>query len=240
MGWRLCCLWHLFWSSNHHEPGPLCSWPAEFCPDQASLADAQQLLLTQSCLPQERKYVTNSKREVTPFQLTHYQSSLCHQHCKSLRHLQAAGSCAEQEQPVNRAMGLGGYTGRLWTLQLRYLRHRKLLRNHGAGLCLCCSYWIPLESAEHEPVGSLGSAPLPEPALCLGNAVPTYRSIHHKEKHQKGTYCSIGNFYICETNMLLLSSSTDNWDIYSKENKEHNTLKHHLEIGPFILSSVSG
>lgn len=109
--WRLCCVWHSFWSSTHHEPGPLCSWPAEFCPDQASLADAQQLLLIQSCLPQERKYVTNSKREVTPFQLTHYQSSLCHQHCKSLRHLQAAGSCAEQEQCVNRAMGLGDAQG---------------------------------------------------------------------------------------------------------------------------------
>lgn len=68
-----------------------------------------------------------------------------------------------------------------------------------------------------------------------------YKSVHHKEKYQKGTYCSIGNFYICETNMLLLSSSTDNWDIYSKKkNKEHNTLKYCLEIGLFILSSVSG
>lgn len=124
VGWRLCCLWHSFWASTHHEPGPLCSWPAEFCPDQASLADAQQLLLPQSCLPQERKYVTNSKREVTPFQLTHYQSSLCHQHCKSLRHLQAAGSRAEQEQPVNRAMGLGDAQGGC-KLQNRYLRHRK-------------------------------------------------------------------------------------------------------------------
>lgn len=87
-------------------------------PDQQSSAQtkpalqmAQQLLLTQSCLPQERKYVTNSKREVTPFQLTHYQSSLCHQHRKSLRHLQAAESCTGQEQPGNRAMGLGDAQG---------------------------------------------------------------------------------------------------------------------------------
>lgn len=86
----------------------------------------------------------------------------------------------------------------------------------------------------------MGSVPLPEPAPCLGDAAPMYKSIHREEKYQKGTYCSIGNFYICETNMLLLSSSTDNWDIYSKKNKEHNTLKHQLEIGLFILSSVSG
>lgn len=33
----------------------------------------------------------------------------------------------------------------------------------------------------------------------------------------KETYCSTGNFYICETNMLLFSSSTDNGDIYSSK-----------------------
>lgn len=128
----------------------------------SSLADAQQLLLIQSCLPQERKYVTNSKREVTPFQLTHYQSSLCHQHCKSLRHLQAAVSCAEQEQRVNRAMGLGGCTGRLQTLQHRYLRHWKLVINLRAGSCLCCSCWTPVELAEHEANGVPWA-----PFLCL-------------------------------------------------------------------------
>lgn len=33
----------------------------------------------------------------------------------------------------------------------------------------------------------------------------------------KETYCSTGNFYICETNMLLFSSSIDNWGIYSSK-----------------------
>lgn len=136
--------------------------------------------------------------------------------------------------------GAGGCKGRLWPPQHRYLRHRKLKINHRAGLGLCCSSWISVELAEHEASGVpwAQSLCLSQP-LCLGDAVPMYKSIHHKEKYQKGTYCSIGNFYICETNMLLLSSSTDNWDIYSKKNKEHNTLKHCLEIRLFILSSAS-
>lgn len=33
----------------------------------------------------------------------------------------------------------------------------------------------------------------------------------------KETYCSTGNFYICETNMLLFSSSIDNGGIYSSK-----------------------
>lgn len=126
--------------------------------DQQSSAQTKPALQMHSrcCWPNPaypRKYATNSKRGVTPFQLTQYQNTLSHQHCKSLSHLQAAGSRAEQEQPVNRAMGLGGCTGRLWTLQHRYLRHRILVTNHGAGSCLCCSCWIPVESST-KPMGS--------------------------------------------------------------------------------------
>lgn len=73
--------------------------------------------------------------------------------------------------------------------------------------------------------GPMSSVPLPEPAPCLGDPLPMNKSIHHKEKYQKGTYCSIGNFYICETNMLLLSSSTDNWDIYSRKKQRTQHIK---------------
>lgn len=115
-----------------------------------------------------RKYVTNSKREVTPFQLTQYQSSLSHQHCKPLSHLQAAGSCAEQEHPVNRAMGPRGCTGMLWTLQYRYLRHRKRYKPRGWSLSvlqLLNSCWVGRARSQWGPMGSMGSLSLSQPCV---------------------------------------------------------------------------